>query len=187
MAQPESLDAKKTAAVAMSEGCAMRPRGVVASTCLRKSLLGETYGVKAFGLDHTGVDGVDADLFWSEFAGEGDGDGVYGSLGGAVDGCGGDGHLADDRADVDDGSAVGADELDGFLGGEEEAEDVEVELLVEVLGCDGSDGLEVVDAGVVDEDVDLAVGLFGLGEELLDVFELGDVALDGDGLAAPWR
>ena len=36
--QPASSEAKNTAAVAMSCGCAIRPSGVVASVCLRKSL-----------------------------------------------------------------------------------------------------------------------------------------------------
>jgi hypothetical protein len=74
--------------------------------------------------------------------------------------------------------------LDRFLGREEEAEDVEVELPVEVLRGDAAEGLEVVDASVVDEDIELAEGGFGLGEEAGDVFGVRDVSLDGDGLAA---
>ena len=66
----------------------------------------------------------------------------------------------------------------------EEAEDVEVELGVEGLLGDLVEGREGVDAGVVDEDVEAAVRLFGLGEEFGDVGLPGDVALDGDGLAA---
>ena len=47
-----------------------------------------------------------------------------------------------------------------------------------------SSGRELIDAGVVDEDVEPAEGLFGFGEETVDVGLFGDVALDGDGFAA---
>ena len=43
---------------------------------------------------------------------------------------------------------------------------------------------EIVDAGVVDQDVELAERLFGFGEESLDFGRFGDVGLHGDGLAA---
>ena len=43
---------------------------------------------------------------------------------------------------------------------------------------------EFVDAGVVDEHVEAAVGFFGFGEEAGDVGLFGDVGLDGDGFAA---
>src|SRR5271163_5041029 len=62
----------------------------------------------------------------------------------------------------------------------------------EVRGNDFVEGLHVTfgdrrkshDACVVDHDVDLAEGLEGLLEELLDVFGVGDVGLDGEGTAA---
>jgi hypothetical protein len=57
-----------------------------------------------------------------------------GGLGGAVDAAGGDGHGADDGTDVDDGAAIGTDVFDGSLGGEKQAEHVDTELFVEVLG-----------------------------------------------------
>ena len=47
-----------------------------------------------------------------------------------------------------------------------------------------STGAKLIDAGVVDEDVDLAEGLFGFGEEALCVRCLGDIALYGNGFAA---
>jgi len=72
----------------------------------------------------------------------------------------------------------------GFLGGEEEAEDVHVELFVEMFLGDLFDGREFVYAGVVHEDVHVAVGFFGFGEEMFDVRFFCDVALDSDGLAA---
>ena len=55
---------------------------------------------------------------------------------------------------------------------------------MEVLGGYGFEGLEIVDAGVVHQNVHLAVGGFGLGEESRDVGGFGDVGLHGDGFAA---
>ena len=70
------------------------------------------------------------------------------------------------------------------LRGEQKAEHVEVELLVEVLGRDDFDGSEVVDAGVVDEHIDGAELLHGLRDERPDGIGIGEVGLDGNGLAA---
>ena len=77
-----------------------------------------------------------------------------------------------------------AEVLDRGLRDEQEAEDVDVELLVEVLRRDGFEGRELVDAGVVDQDVELAEGLDGGVDDGLRVGGLGDVSVDGDGLAA---
>ena len=74
--------------------------------------------------------------------------------------------------------------LDRLLRREQQAQHVQVEHLVEVLGRDLLERGELVDAGVVDEDVELAERLLRLGEEPPDVGLLGDVGLHGDGLAA---
>ena len=44
--------------------------------------------------------------------------------------------------------------LDGSLGGEKQAENIEVELLVEVLGRDLFKRAEFIDSGIVDQNVD---------------------------------
>ena len=59
---------------------------------------------------------------------------------------------------------------------EQQAEHVDVELLVEVLVGDGLDGGELVDAGVVDQDVEAAIVLDGGVDDALRVGGLGDVA-----------
>ena len=56
--------------------------------------------------------------------------------------------------------------------------------LVEVLLGDLLERRHLVDAGVVDQDVEMAVSLDGGVDDGLGVGGLGDVALDGDGLAA---
>ena len=57
-------------------------------------------------------------------------------------------------------------------------------MLVEVLRRHALERRELVDAGVVDEDVEPAERLLRLGEQALDVGLLRHVGLDGDGLAA---
>jgi hypothetical protein len=145
---------------------------------------GDAAGVEPFGFHHAGVQGVDADLLRTEFEGQGDRDGVYGGLRCAIDAARGHGHGADDGTDVDDGAAFGADVLDGFLDGEEEAEDVEAELLVEVVNGDGFQGGELIDARVVDEDIDAAEGFLGGGEECLNLRGVRDIGLYGLRLAS---
>ena len=83
--QAESADARKTAAGAMSCGWPIRPSGVCASICLRKSLSAMPGRVDALGLDHAGVDRVDADLARAQLLGERPRHGVDGRLGRAVD------------------------------------------------------------------------------------------------------
>jgi len=143
----------------------------------------EACGVDAFGFDHAGVDGVDANLTRAKFLGKRDGYGVDRAFGGAINRCGADA-AGRDGADVDNASASGIEVFESGLGGEQEAEDVEVELLVEVLGRDGLDGAELVDAGIVDENAYGAkLGDNGLNEGA-DGIGIGDVGLDGDGLSA---
>ena len=60
----------------MSAGWPMRPSGVCASKLFWKSVPMIASGVCAFGFDHAGVDGVDADLLRAKFLGEDGGDGV---------------------------------------------------------------------------------------------------------------
>jgi hypothetical protein len=141
-------------------------------------------GVGAFGGGEAGVDGVDADVPGAELLGEDAGDGVDGALGSGIDRGVGRGDFADDGADVDDAGAFGGEERDGSLRGEQKAFDVGAEDAVDGLGGDGFDGLKGVDASVVDEDIELAVGLFGGGEEVVDFVLLEDAGADGDGLAA---
>jgi hypothetical protein len=54
---------------------------------------------------------------------------------------------------------------------------------VEVLGRHILDRSELIDAGVVDEDVKPAERFLRLGKEALNVVLIGDVRLDGDGFA----
>src|SRR5271154_3314233 len=55
---------------------------------------------------------------------------------------------------------------------------------MEVLGRDGFYRSELVDPGVINENVKLAVSLLGFREEFTDFRLLGDVGPDSDGFAA---
>ena len=63
VSQPESSEARKTATEAMSPGWPVRPSGVCATSALFEVAADEAGGVRAFGFDDAGIDGVDANLF----------------------------------------------------------------------------------------------------------------------------
>jgi hypothetical protein len=90
----------------------------------------------------------------------------------------------DSGADVDDHAAFGAEVGNGGLGDKEQSLDVEVEVLIDVFDGDGFDRKELIDAGVVDEDVETAEGFSRRRDELADVGGVGQVGLDGHGFAA---
>src|SRR4029077_1921058 len=91
---------------------------------------------------------------------------------------------ADHRADIDDAAAFGGNQLGGFTGAENQAQNVGVEMLPEIFFADIFERLEFIHAGVVDEDIELAVGLLGFGEQPIDVGWLGNVGLHRNGFAA---
>src|ERR1700693_1864977 len=119
----------------------------------------EACGVYAFGVDHAGIDGVDADLLRAKLIGEDTGDGVDRALRSGVHRAVWRRPAADYRADVDDAGAF-AEVFHGSLRGEQETEYVDVEDLVVVRFGEGLDRQELVYAGVVDKDVEVAALLY---------------------------
>ena len=73
------------------------------------------------------------------------------------------------------------------LGGQQQAQHVDVELLVEVLGRDPLDGAEFVDAGVIDQRIDGAEFARHLLHKRPDGIRIGQVPLHRDRLAARCR
>ena len=72
--------------------------------------------------------------------------------------------------------------LDGLLSHQKKAEHIEVELLVKVLRGDHFQRQELVEARVVDEDVELAERFLCFGKKTLNILGLGNIGLDGDSL-----
>src|SRR5436190_9624334 len=90
-------------------------------------------GVDAFGLDHAGINRVDANFAGSQFFRERARQRIDRPFGAAVNSSLGNAHLRDYGTDVDNASAGGTEQLRGGLRREQQAENVEVELLVEVF------------------------------------------------------
>src|SRR5580704_7398374 len=124
----------------------------------------ETCTVRAFSFDEARIQCIDPDLFGAELLGKRTSDGVDRSLGCAIDRSVCE-TGRDDRANVDNASARGIEALDCGLRREEQAKDVQVELFVEVLRSDLLERAELINAGVVDQNVDGAELLgYGLDE-----------------------
>jgi hypothetical protein len=84
--QAESAVARNVATDATSFGWPMRPSGVCASTCLRKSLSIIPAGMYAFGFNHPRVNGVTRNFLRPKFFASDLGNRIDCSLGCAVDG-----------------------------------------------------------------------------------------------------
>ena len=70
-----------------------------------------------------------------------------------------------------------------FLSGQQKPEHVRVEVPMELGLGNTFERRKLVDAGIVDQNVDRAKGRLGFGEQAPDLFALRDIALDRDGLA----
>ena len=136
------------------------------------------------GGDGAGSDVVDGDAERAELDGEVAHEHAHAALGRAVGGEVGEDHVLVDGADVDDAAGLFgvAQAADEGLGEEEGALEVDVEDGVVVLLGDVPEVGADLDAGVVDEDVAAAELLVGLVDQVLGVGDVGDVALDDDGL-----
>lgn len=136
------------------------------------------------GLDATRGDAVDGDLLVTAVDGHAANEGLDGTLGTGVDGVLGDTlGLAGDGSHEDD-AAADLKVLVGLTGNEELPTGVDFHNAVVLLLGDVLQVAEGDNAGVGRYDVDLAEVLLGLLEELLDLADVGDVGLDGNGVAA---
>jgi hypothetical protein len=91
---------------------------------------------------------------------------------------------ANNGTGIDDAAARWTEVLERFLRGEEQPKHIQVELFVEVFSSDLLDRGHLVNACVVDEDVELAERSLRFGEHTVNVRLLRDVRLNCDGLAA---
>src|SRR5260370_1078354 len=72
----------------------------------------------------------------------------------------------------------------GLVSGEEQAEYIEIELFVEMLGRNRLERQELVGARIVYQNIQLSIRILGFGEETSYVLWLGDVSLDGNRFSA---
>src|SRR5215469_8265012 len=165
----ESSEARYTAVGEMSSVWPIRPRVKwIRSTCGTRFPRRKSAGDDAFGFNRARVDGVDANLARAELLGENRSDDIHGRFRRGVDRSVRWSDGADTGTEVDDAAAFGPHQLGRFLRGQEKAENIKVEVPVEVFFGDAVERGELIDPGIVDQDVELAVGLFGLSEEASD-------------------
>src|SRR5438552_14407627 len=101
----------------------------------------------------TGSDGVDAYLARRQFDGQSPGQRFDGAFRGSVQQGSRDRMRADNRAEVDDATAVGPESLDRLLHGENRPENVDVVVEVKALFRDLREGAEAEYPGVVDQNI----------------------------------
>ena len=89
-----------------------------------------------------------------------------------------------DGADVDDGATAGVEGCDRFLRGEEQAEHVKIELLMEMFRGDLFKRQELIDTSVVHQNVEFAERFPGGGEQPFYFIRLRNVRLNRDRFAA---
>jgi len=75
----------------------------------------------------------------------------------------------------------GVEVLEGFLGHQDQAEHVQVEVEMEVCFIDAAEQGTAIEAGIVHQDIERPEGGDGPGDEALDVGLFGDIGLDGHG------
>src|SRR5258708_14764969 len=101
----------------------------------------------------TGSDGVDAYFARRQFERQSPGQGFDGAFRGSVQQGSRHRMRADDRAEVDDAPAVGAEALDRLLHGENRTENVDVVVEVKALFGDLREGPQEEYSGVVAQNV----------------------------------
>src|ERR1043166_8414264 len=143
--------------------------------------------MEALGFDRAGIDGINADVFWSELLRQHARDGIHRTLGSRVDGSGGRRGRTRDRTDIDNTAALIAEVFQGLLRREKQAEDIGIVLTMELFFRHRLQWLEAINAGVVNQDVQLAERFLRRGEEVFDVGPFRDVSFDRNGLSASLR
>jgi hypothetical protein len=125
------------------------------------------------------VDTAHPDALGQVIGGHGQGEGLHGALGGAVQGPVGQPDAGRNRAGVDHHRIRrGPQEGQGGPGHPDDPEDVDVEHLVPLAVGVGLDGAGGADAGVVDHDVEAAQPLGGLADRRPDRGVVGPVGAD---------
>mmetsp|Transcript_43625 Transcript_43625/g.113287 ORF Transcript_43625/g.113287 Transcript_43625/m.113287 type:complete len:312 (+) Transcript_43625:70-1005(+) len=129
-------------------------------------------------LDEAGREGVHSDGTAAHLAGQGPGEAVHAGLGGGVVGLPGVAHGADDGGDRDDAAPPRLGHvLEDSLGHAEDGVKVCVDDIIPIRVLHAQHERVLGDAGVVDQDVNLAVRCLDLVQDLLHVGRIDDVQL----------
>src|SRR4030095_3424360 len=117
---------------------------------------GITTGEYSFSYHHPRVDGINADLARPKFLCQGSRNRVHRGFGCVVNYTSRRGQRTGKRTDVDNATAVGIEMLECFLGDENYSENVSVKHSMKLFLGDFFQRHEFINAGVVNENVDLA-------------------------------
>src|SRR5438874_3110038 len=137
-----------------------------------------SHGTEAFRFNPAWINRVDSDFSWPKLLRQYPGDCIYRSFGSGIDYRVGRGRRTRHRADIDHAPAIAVKMLHRFLAGEYQTENIGIELALKLNLRHFFKRFEVVDAGVVDQDIDLAERLLRFGKYTFDIFLLRDIALD---------
>src|SRR4029079_3720122 len=139
----------------------------------------ETAGYRSFSYYHSRIDGIDADFSWTEFLCQCARDRIDCAFRRFIDYRSGGSQRAGQRTNIDNASAVGVEMLERFLSYEKHPEHIGIKHFVELLLGHSFQWHPFVNAGIVDQNVDLAQGLFCLSEKSFNVCLLRDIRLHG--------
>src|SRR5882724_5968927 len=147
-----------------------------------------TFGVAAgdcsFRYHHPRINGVHADFLWTKLLGQRSCDGVDRALGRVVNHRCRWSERAGKRTNVNDTAAFRTKVLQRLLRRQHHTKNVRVKLPVKFFFRDFFKRFEVVNSGVIDQDVDLAERFLCRPKELFDFLLLRNIALDRDRFAA---
>src|SRR6266581_7562037 len=132
--------------------------------------------VRSFRFHHAGPNGVDANFARAEFRGERTRDRIHRPFRATVNRPIGKSFNAGYRTDVDDVSTSRIEQPYRGLRSEDQAEHIQIEMLVEVLLRHVFERGEFIDARVVDQNVEPDKGSLRLGEQPLDVGLPGNIS-----------
>src|SRR5438552_5697519 len=125
--------------------------------------------MKAFGLDPSRIDGIHPDIFWSKLLRQHTRDHIDGTLGGSVDYGRRRRQITRDGADIDHTAARRAKVLDRLLRRENQTKNIGIELPMKFILRHCFERFELIYAGVVNQNVELAECFLRLGKQALDV------------------
>src|ERR1041384_2929106 len=138
----------------------------------------------AFRFNHSGINRVDTDLAWPQFLRQDGGDRINRALSGCVNRSIRRRNRAHAGAYIDHAAPFRSKQFQRFLGRQQKAQNVQIEVVVERFFGDLFQWRKLINPGIVHQDVQLAVSFLGFREKPRDICLLRDISLHRDRLAA---